>query len=65
MLLGIVSLVIGYLLGSFPTAYIIARIRRGIDIRTVDIGNVGAGSVMRAVGLWEGVVVIIVDNLQI
>ena len=61
MLLGIISLVIGYLLGSLPTAYIITRIRSGIDIRTVDIGNVGAGAVMRAVGIWEGVIVIIVD----
>lgn len=61
MLLELAAILVGYLLGSFPSAYIITRIRKGIDIRDVDIGNVGAGSVLRQVGLWEGIVVIIVD----
>lgn len=33
MLLGLASIVIGYLLGSFPAAYLIAKYRKGIDIR--------------------------------
>ena len=38
-----ILLVIGaYLLGSVPAAYIIARWRRGIDIREYGSGNVGA-----------------------
>ena len=53
--------VIGYLLGSFPTAIIITRIRKGIDIRDVDIGNMGGGSVLRQVGTVEGALVIIID----
>ena len=53
--------VIGYLLGSFPTAIIITRIRKGIDIRDVDIGNMGGGSVLRQVGMVEGALVIIID----
>ena len=53
--------VIGYLLGSFPTAIIITRIRKGIDIRDVDIGNMGGGSVLRQVGIVEGALVIIID----
>src|SRR4030042_1754102 len=61
MLLGVASIIIGYLLGSIPTAYIIAKMRKGIDIRDVDAGNMGAGNVMRQVGIWEGVVVIVVD----
>ena len=48
------AVVAGYLLGAIPFAYIITRMRSGIDIRTVDIGNSGAGSVIRAVGLKEG-----------
>jgi len=48
------ALAAGYFIGAIPFAYIIARLRAGIDIRTVDIGNVGAGSVIRAVGLKEG-----------
>ena len=61
MILGIASIIIGYLLGSIPTAYIITKMRKGIDIRTVDIGNVGGGSVLRQVGIWEGVLVLVVD----
>lgn len=61
MLLGIASVIIGYLLGSIPTAYIVARMRKGIDIRDVDVGNMGGGNVLRQVGIWEGALVIIVD----
>jgi len=61
MLLEIASVIIGYLLGSIPTAYIVTRMRKGIDIRNVDVGNVGGGSVLRQVGIWEGAIVIIVD----
>jgi glycerol-3-phosphate acyltransferase PlsY len=55
------SVLIGYLLGSIPFAYIIARVRGGFDIRTVDIGNSGAGSVIRAVGLKEGLLTLVGD----
>lgn len=62
MWLGIASVVIGFLLGSIPSAYIMARLRKGVDIREVDAtGNAGAGSVFRQVGLWEGGVVAAAD----
>lgn len=61
MLLELIAILIGYLLGSIPTAYIIAKLRKGIDIREVDTGNVGAGSTLRQIGLWEGAVVALVD----
>lgn len=35
----------GYLIGSIPTAYIVGRIKAGIDIRTKGSGNVGAYNV--------------------
>ncbi|MFC2072385.1 glycerol-3-phosphate acyltransferase [Chloroflexota bacterium] len=38
-----------YLLGSVPTAYLIARWRRGIDIRQYGSGNVGASNVLASV----------------
>lgn len=53
--------VIGYLLGSIPAAYIMAKWRKGIDIREVGVGNMGAGNVIREVGLAEGLVVAVVD----
>lgn len=61
MLLNLTAILAGYLLGSIPSAYIVAKLRKGIDIRDVDIGNVGAGSTFRQVGLWEGAVVWIAD----
>ena len=61
MLPELIAILIGYLLGSIPMAYIIAKLRKGIDIREVGVGNMGAGNVIREVGLWEGAVVAIVD----
>jgi glycerol-3-phosphate acyltransferase PlsY len=61
MFLEAASIIIAYLLGAIPTAYIIAKLRKGIDIREVGIGNMGGGNVMREVGIWEGTVVLIVD----
>jgi len=37
------------------------KLRKGIDIRRVDNRNMGAGSIMRQVGIWEGFVVAIAD----
>ncbi len=39
-----------YLLGSIPTAYIIGKLARGIDIRDYGSGNVGGGNVIQHVG---------------
>jgi glycerol-3-phosphate acyltransferase PlsY len=61
MLTGIFAVSFGYLLGSIPAAYIMCKIRKGIDIRTVDVHNMGAGSTFRQCGIWEGAVVAIVD----
>jgi glycerol-3-phosphate acyltransferase PlsY len=43
-------LIAAYLVGSIPTAYLVARWRKGIDIRQYGSGNVGASNVMAAVG---------------
>jgi glycerol-3-phosphate acyltransferase PlsY len=61
MLPGIPSIIIGYLLGSIPTAYIVSRIRKGIDIRNVGSGNMGGANVMREVGTHEGIFVGLID----
>jgi len=61
MPLGILSITIGYLLGSIPTAYIVARLRKGIDIRNVGSRNMGAANVMREIGTHEGVFVGLFD----
>ena len=61
MLLEITSVIIGYLLGSFPAAYIIAKHRKGIDIRDVGVRNMGGANVIREVGRWAGVLTLVLD----
>ncbi len=61
MLFGILSTVLGYLLGSFPSAYIITKLNKGIDIREVDTGNVGAASTARVIGIGYGIFVGFLD----
>lgn len=53
--------IIGYLLGSIPSAYIAGRLVKGIDIRQVGGRNVGALNVMREIGTASGVAVLIAD----
>lgn len=49
-----------YLLGSIPTGYLWCK-ARGIDIRTVGSGNIGATNVMRALGKPIGITVLLMD----
>lgn len=52
-----------YLLGSIPTGYLAAR-ARGIDIRKVGSGNIGATNAMRVLGKPAGISVLLVDALK-
>jgi glycerol-3-phosphate acyltransferase PlsY len=61
MPLDVLSPIIGYLLGSIPTAFIVSQVRRGIDIRGVGSGNMGGANVMREIGIGEGVFVGLFD----
>jgi glycerol-3-phosphate acyltransferase PlsY len=51
----VLLLIIGYLLGSISFTYIIVRLVKGIDIRTVGSGNAGGRNVMLHVGLGWGI----------
>ncbi|MCG3148502.1 MAG: Glycerol-3-phosphate acyltransferase [Verrucomicrobiae bacterium] len=55
--------VAAYLLGSIPTGYLWAK-AKGIDIRTVGSGNIGATNVMRALGKGPGIMVLVIDALK-
>jgi glycerol-3-phosphate acyltransferase PlsY len=57
----VVSMVCAYLIGSFPTAYIVARFRKGVDIRQVGSHNAGAMNVFYKVGFWWGMVTLLTD----
>ena len=54
------AVLLGYLTGSVPFAFLLAR-RVGIDVRIAGSGNVGAANVLRTTGTWRGVVVMALD----
>ncbi|MCX6923766.1 MAG: glycerol-3-phosphate acyltransferase [Verrucomicrobia bacterium] len=56
----ILTLLIAYLLGSIPTGFLVAK-ARGIDIRTVGSGNIGATNVFRILGKPAGLLVLLAD----
>ena len=55
--------VLAYLLGSIPTGYLVAR-ARGIDIRSVGSGNIGATNALRVLGKPAGTFVLLMDALK-
>lgn len=57
----ILLIIAAYLGGSIPTAYLVAKWRRGIDIRKYGSGNVGAANVMAAVSKRWSLAVSIAD----
>ena len=58
---GIIAIVIGYLVGSIPPAYIAARLIKGKDIRQMGGGNVGALNTLKEVGKGAGIAVMLAD----
>jgi glycerol-3-phosphate acyltransferase PlsY len=57
----VIAIIIGYLLGSFPSAYLAGRLRKGIDIREVGSKNMGAMNVFYQVGPMDAVLVTLAD----
>jgi glycerol-3-phosphate acyltransferase PlsY len=57
----ILAIVIGYLLGSIPCAYIAGRLIKGVDIRKIGGGNMGALNTMREIGTTAGFIVFFAD----
>ena len=56
--------ILGYLLGSIPTAYIAGRLIKGKDIRQMGDGNMGAQNAFRQLGARTGLIVGIIDALK-
>jgi glycerol-3-phosphate acyltransferase PlsY len=55
---------VGYVAGSFPFGYWLVRLRRGVDIRMVGSGNIGATNVWRTLGARLGIAVVLLDTLK-
>jgi glycerol-3-phosphate acyltransferase PlsY len=57
----IAALIAAYLMGSFPSAYIVTLAQKGVDIRDVGSHNLGAMNVFYKVGFVEGMIVLLAD----
>ncbi|HLI49032.1 MAG TPA: glycerol-3-phosphate 1-O-acyltransferase PlsY [Chthonomonas sp.] len=63
-LLPMLLLVGSYLMGSIPFGYIVVRLLKGVDIRTLGSGNIGMTNVWRICGKGPGLVVFLLDVLK-
>lgn len=61
ILLSVICMVIGYLLGSIPTGYLIAK-SRGVDIQKVGSGNIGATNVLRTGNKLAAAMTLVLDG---
>lgn len=63
MMIGLLVL-LAYLIGSIPTAYLMTRWLKGVDIREHGSGNPGATNVFRVVGKGAGSATLAIDALK-
>jgi glycerol-3-phosphate acyltransferase PlsY len=61
---GLTGLAIAYLLGSIPTGYLAGKLLEGIDIRQHGSRSTGATNVLRTLGKWPALAVLLVDVLK-
>ncbi|OGH95596.1 MAG: acyl-phosphate glycerol 3-phosphate acyltransferase [Candidatus Melainabacteria bacterium GWA2_34_9] len=64
IVLYITTIILAYLIGSFPTGYILVKALKGIDIREVGSGSTGATNVKRVLGIKAYIFVMFVDALK-
>ena len=64
LLTGVAVFWVAYLIGSFPTAYLLGRIVKGVDIRRVGSRNAGAVNAFREVAPWAGLTALAVDGVK-
>ena len=57
------GLIVSYLLGSLPTAYLVGK-SRGLDLRQHGSGNLGATNTFRVLGKNAGIFVLCIDILK-
>jgi glycerol-3-phosphate acyltransferase PlsY len=56
--------ILGYLIGSIPTAYLVARIKGNVDLRAEGDGKVSAAAVYRRFGRKLFLLVVVIDVLK-
>src|SRR5215831_15932907 len=61
---GVVGLAISYLFGSTPRSALAGKLLKGVDIREHGSKSIGATNVLRTLGKWPALVVLLVDVLK-
>lgn len=60
----ILLIILSYLLGSIPFGYLIVQFKKGLDVRTVGSGNIGATNVLRTAGTSGGLLTLALDLIK-
>ncbi|MDO4732257.1 MAG: glycerol-3-phosphate 1-O-acyltransferase PlsY [Bacillota bacterium] len=60
----IILIIFGYLMGSIPCAYLLVKLKNGLDIRKFGSGNPGSTNSTRAAGPVIGAMVFLCDCLK-
>lgn len=55
------AIVLGYAIGAIPIGFLVAHGTRGVDLRRVGSGNVGAANTYRSAGLGIAIAVLVAD----
>jgi len=58
------DLVLAYLIGSFPSAVVLGKMLRGVDVRLEGSGNAGATNAWRVLGWRIGIAVLVLDTAK-
>jgi acyl phosphate:glycerol-3-phosphate acyltransferase len=61
IVLALIGILLAYLIGAFPSAYLVGRFRKGLDIRKIGSRNMGAMNTFYSVGFWWGMLVLLLD----
>lgn len=59
----VVTIILGYFIGTIPTGYLVAK-ARGVNIQQAGSGNIGATNVLRTLGTLPAVIVVLADPLK-
>src|ERR1700730_3464429 len=60
----LIALVVAYLFGATPTGYLAGKLLKGIDLREHGSKSIGATNVLRTLGKWPALVVLLVHVLN-
>ena len=63
-LASVAGVAVAYLLGGIPTGYLAGKLLQGIDIREHGSKSSGATNVLRTLGKWPALLVLLIDVLK-